>query len=276
MRMDAMSGTIPRLAFAQFYGDTCEGAEAGGFVVQEVRGIPAGGVPLHAHETPHFCFIVRGAYETSDLGLTSNCGPCTLLFHPAGTIHRDAFRTPQGSCLTVSLSDGLLETLDVPRLPSRSLGFDDADIGFPGMRMVMELRCSDRLSSLVIECLALEMIGNCLARPDKEDRSPRWLRQAREFMYEHASDPVRVRDVARAVGVHPVHLARVFRRCVGVSPVEYLRRIRVRKAIEMMGSAEGLATIAVRAGFFDQSELTKSFRREVGATPAAVRRIMGM
>jgi len=55
-----------------------------------------------------------------------------------------------------------------------------------------------------------------------------------------------------------------------------LRKIRVRKAIEMMGSAEGLATIAVRAGFFDQSELTKSFRREVGATPAAVRRIIGM
>ena len=78
------------------------------------------------------------------------------------------------------------------------------------------------------------------------------------------------------MGVHPVHLARVFRSCLGVSPVEYLRKIRVRKAIEMMGSAEGLATIAVRAGFFDQSELTKSFRREVGATPAAVRRIIGM
>jgi len=167
-----MSRRIPRLACAEFYGETNDGAEAGGFVIREVRGIPAGGIPLHAHETPHFCFIIRGAYETSGLSLALSCGLCALLFHPAGTIHSDGFRTPWGSCLTVSMPKALLEALDVPRLPTRSVGFDDADIGFPGMRMVMELRCPDRLSSLVIECLALEMIGNSLARPDNEDRSP--------------------------------------------------------------------------------------------------------
>jgi AraC family transcriptional regulator len=133
----------------------------------------------------------------------------------------------------------------------------------------------DALSPLALEALALEMLSQAAVRQTSESGAPPWLERAREYIHDHAADPARVTDVAEAVGVHPVHLARVFRRRLRLSPGEYLRRVRVRQALDLIArTGDGLARIAIRTGFCDQSELTKAFRRELGTTPSMYRRIL--
>jgi carbonic anhydrase len=61
--------------------------------------------------------------------------------------------------------------------------------------------------------------------PDRGDAAatpPRWLAVARELLDDHCGEAVRVAERARAAGVHPVHLARVFRRYLGCTPGDYL------------------------------------------------------
>lgn len=270
-----MSQQRPRMGFGQFFGDRVAEARVGELAVQEIRGRPPEGIPLHTHENAHFCLIVQGDYVTSTRNVDGRCAVGALLFHPAGTTHEDQFVAVGGSAVTVSLPEDFLEKSGNPRLGSHSVTIDDAELGFPGARMHRELREPDRFSRLSLEGLALEMIARVTARQDRIDGAPAWLERAREYVHDHATDPARVAEVAGAAGVHPVHLARVFRARLGLSPGEYLRRVRVRKAIEMMGSTgDGLAAIAIRAGFCDQSELTKTFRRETGTTPAAYRRVL--
>lgn len=176
--------------------------------------------------------------------------------------------------MMISLAPGMIGQFGVPRLSERSIALDDAELGFPGSRIRHELRTPDAFSALSMEGLVLEMIGRVQARADRSDRQrPDWLTRAVAFLLEGATDPARVADVAEVVGVHPVHLARVFRRHLGLSPGEYLRRARVQTAMSLIESTrEPLATVALRAGFCDQSELTKAFRRELGTTPGAYRR----
>jgi AraC family transcriptional regulator len=82
-----------------------------------------------------------------------------------------------------------------------------------------------------------------------------------------------VAEIARAVGVHPVHLARAFRRFFGCSPAHYLRRVRIERAARMIrSSSHPLAEIAATCGFVDQSHLTRAFTRSLGTSPAAYRR----
>lgn len=269
-----MSRPAERLGFGQFYGDVVAETEVGGISVREMSGRPPEGIPRHTHESAHFCLIVRGDYETRTRNLRGRCGASALLFHPAGTTHDDHFRETSGACLMVSLPDSVLEAHDA-RPTSRSTAFDDAEIGFPGARMLRELRRPDLFSGLALEGLALEMLSRAATRRTRERGSPPWLGRARAFVHEHATVPARVADVARAAEVHPVHLARVFRERLGLSPGEYLRRTRVRRAMEMMARTDhGLAAIAVRTGFCDQSELTKAFRRETGTTPSRYRQIL--
>ena len=72
--------------------------------------------------------------------------------------------------------------------------------------------------------------------------------------------------------MHPVHLARQFRASQGCTVGEYIRRVRVGFARrELVMTDKPIAEIALSAGFFDQSQLTKTFKRVTGRTPAAYR-----
>jgi AraC family transcriptional regulator len=84
-----------------------------------------------------------------------------------------------------------------------------------------------------------------------------------------------VGDVATEVGVHPVHLARVFRNAWGCSPAELLRWRRVDRAADMLRRSDRpCAQIAADAGFVDQSHMTRAFRAAYAVTPGIYRRTM--
>jgi len=262
------------LSFGHYYGRTVASVRTDFFAFDQQSGRPAAGVPRHTHEDPHFCLVLQGAYDTRTRNLAGGCPPLTLLYHPAGTTHDDQFLDPRGTALMVSTRRLTWERLDPPTLGLDSIAFDEAELGFPGLRMYRELLLADSASPLTLEALALEMIGAAARRREPmERRRPRWLGRALELIRAHARDPVKVADIAAGVGVHPVSLARGFRRHLGVSPGDVLRRARLRYAIDrLLVTADGIADIAADAGFCDQADLTKALRREVGTTPAALRR----
>jgi AraC family transcriptional regulator len=118
----------------------------------------------------------------------------------------------------------------------------------------------------------------CAARRTESPGSapPPWLRLAREMLRERSADGIAIGDVARECGVHPVHLARTFRRFFACSPGAYLRRCRLARAAALLReSGEGIGAVALRAGFADQSHLTHAFRQAHGVTPAEYRRLLG-
>jgi AraC family transcriptional regulator len=75
------------------------------------------------------------------------------------------------------------------------------------------------------------------------------------------------------VGVHPVTLARGFRRAYGCTLGEYVRRQRIENACrQLLDSAASLAEIALANGFADQSHFSNTFHRYTVMTPARYRR----
>ena len=104
-------------------------------------------------------------------------------------------------------------------------------------------------------------------------RPPPWLLQAQELLYAQFTQVIRAADVASAVGVHPAHLARVFRNQFKLSMGSYVRRLRLDWAAqELVRSEVSLTAVALAAGFADQSHFTRFFKRHTGLTPNAYRR----
>jgi AraC family transcriptional regulator len=88
-----------------------------------------------------------------------------------------------------------------------------------------------------------------------------------------AAADLRMSELAREADVHPVHLARAFRQRYGLSPTEYVRRLRLEWAARAVSDGkEPLAAIAAAAGFVDQSHMTRAFRRAMLPTPGQLRR----
>ena len=83
--------------------------------------------------------------------------------------------------------------------------------------------------------------------------------------------PLPLADVARRVGVHPVHLARTFRRVHQITFAGYVRHVRIEFARrELAASDAPLGDIAVAAGFCDQSHFSRLFKRYTGLTPGRI------
>ena len=68
------------------------------------------------------------------------------------------------------------------------------------------------------------------------------------------------------------HLARLFQEHVGISPLDYLHRLRLAVARELLAeSALDIETIAERAGFGSARHLRRIWSKYDAATPSAMR-----
>ena len=112
--------------------------------------------------------------------------------------------------------------------------------------------------------------GQSASRSDR--RFPQWLERVRTILEQRFAEPYKLSEIAAEAGVHPVHLAREFRKHYGTSVGEYLRRVRIEYACrELMGSNAAVTNIAVAAGFADQSHFSRTFKRFCGTTPGRYR-----
>ena len=79
-------------------------------------------------------------------------------------------------------------------------------------------------------------------------------------------------ELARAAGTSVRGLERAFGRDYGLSPRQYLRRLRMQTACQLLVSTRcTLAQVADRCGFADQSHFNRDFRRMTGMTPRSYR-----
>ena len=77
-------------------------------------------------------------------------------------------------------------------------------------------------------------------------------------------------ELASEAAVHPVHLSRVFHKFTRVGIAEYVHRLRIREACELMLDPEqSLAAITCDLGFADQSHFTRTFHDITGTDPAS-------
>lgn len=106
---------------------------------------------------------------------------------------------------------------------------------------------------------------------DRTDRAS-GLRAAIELAHERCCTPLRVAELAAAASMSTDRLERAMRRALGVSPKQYVLRLRAERAAALLATTDRpIAEIAARCGYYDQSQLGRQFRDHVGVTPSEFR-----
>lgn len=100
-----------------------------------------------------------------------------------------------------------------------------------------------------------------------------WVRAAMQNLEQQMTEPPSLAALARTFGLSQFHFLRAFHRHTGLTPHQYLIRVRIHRGIGLLLETElSEAQIAIRAGFRSLSQFSSGFHKHVGCTAGAYRR----
>lgn len=94
-----------------------------------------------------------------------------------------------------------------------------------------------------------------------------------EYIQDHYADPITLTGVARQFHFNASYLSSYFASYNGEGFSEYLNKIRLEKAMELLLTTElTISEISASVGYSDQSYFTKVFKKQTGISPSQFRR----
>ena len=256
-------------------GDVLRWRRVGGLTLAEIAFEP--GQCVHRENRAHARFLLVLAGSLTDTTGGATHGPSTLLFRSAAEA-RSYVASDRGAKVLVVDMDAAWVRRARAQAPllRESTSFRGGLLLHLAHRLHGEFGLRDEVSRLVIESLALGILAEASRRvaADATKRSrpaPLWLQVALALVEQHFAEPLPLAAVAKKVGVHPVHLARTFRRVYHTTFAAHVRQQRIDFARCQLAGTAALSDIACAAGFCDQSHFSRCFKRHTGLTPAEYR-----
>jgi AraC family transcriptional regulator len=266
---------ITKLPPGTFFGQTQCGLDVSGLKFAESTYLAGSDIPMHVHANAFFYFVIDGLCEEVYGRKTRSCGPSTLVFHPPGAPHSNRWHGSDGRVLHIEISGARAESIsEHTSILDSPAEFRSGPAPWLARRLYLEYHRTDGVSSLAMEGLALEILAEMSRRSDHDPfrTPPRWLFQTIELLRDRFSENLSLGEIARTVGIHPVHLARVFRKHYGCTLGDHVRRLRVEFACQQLATSDApLISIAHAAGFSDQSHFNRTFKQSMRMTPGQFR-----
>lgn len=258
------------LRHGDFYGLRETRREVAGFSVAVAAADPRKPVVRHTHEHAHFVLLLDGHYLSTARGAGHLHAEPALIYNPPDTTHRDSFPEAVGRFMGISIDHARFAELSEVAAPSDAA----TRIWDPhALEVAHRIARAAPHDALVVESLCLELVACFVRDTTRTPRPPGWLGRAREALHDRACEPIAMADIAADAGVHPVHLARQFRRFFGCTPADYVRHRRVELAAQLLRTTrQPLVDIAIDCGFVDQSHLNRAFAKAFATSPATYRR----
>ncbi len=125
-----------------------------------------------------------------------------------------------------------------------------------GLVMSIFTGVSDRLEKGILDNPYSELVG-----------------QAQSLIVENMAEPISITEIADKMQVSREHLSRAFRRQIDASPQEYIIRVKMQFAQDILrNTSYSCKEIAERVGYDSPSCFNRAFKRVYGMTPQTMRK----
>lgn len=234
--------------------------------------------PPHIHEALVVSVTESGGSVIKSRGVEEEAHPTGLfVFNPAephaGWMGRSERWRYRSLYLTQDALDSVAEGLGVERVPyfTRNL-FGDPDLiaGFLALHRALEdghdvLRERELLVGSFGRLFRRHGSGGDRIAPAPRDRA--MVKVVVDLMNARYADELHLDELSAAAGLTPFQLIGLCKRATGLPPHAYLTQIRLGAACRQLRRGVPIAHVAAACGFYDQSALTRHFKRCYGITP---------
>ena len=204
-----------KLPSGRYFGEILKRIEVTGLPVLEGRYSPHLKLPKHSHEYPHFTVLLQGLFTEVSSKRSWHWTPFSFGFNPPDEEHTGLVQQAGAHFLIVETPPAWLQhAFESSRPLARTVVIRGGLATSLGVRLYKEVQRPDEVSPLAIEGLVLELMAETSRECNRvaRNRPPRWLGEARELIHMKFTESLRLSTIAESVGVHPVHLARMFRK----------------------------------------------------------------
>lgn len=222
-------------------------------------------VAEHAHDWPMISLYVMGAYRNiTDGGEREIAGPSMVFYRPGAT-HCNVAGETGFEQIEIEFDPAWLGASALP--PEEVLIRVGGTCG--ALARTVAIQCDAGLPETELR-VSIQRLVN-VARFESVRPISTWIDSVTNSL--RADPNRRIADLAREVGRSPAWIGPAYRSRVGEGLQEVAARLRVERATQLLReSDEPLCSIAIEAGFSDQSHMTRTFRRVLGRLPTAVRK----
>jgi AraC-like DNA-binding protein len=207
--------------------------------------------------------------------------PVSAYFETPGGEQQIAHPGPGGdACTTIELSAdlaGILADGEPARIGRPNL--TPAATALAVQLITRQARHADRfeLAETITRLVGAAISGSSPlpSRPRAATKTA-WRRLVEGTRQILSCDPgASLHDLACRQSVSPHHLSRVFHASTGMTISAYRNQLRVRAALERLADGErSLTSLAADLGFADHAHMARTVRRETGAAPSVLRRLL--
>ncbi len=237
-------------------------------------------MPAHADYCTRLSIVVAGQLLESVGRRDEYANAGSVVIKPGHVIHQNRFGPDGARTLSIELPTWLVN--EQPKtLVDQWHWFHGGPLSIAVHRLWLAARASAHEHSELTSVLADRLIDIVAAASELGSaatghrRPPSWLERVRQQLHDNYATGEQVITLAASAGVHPVYLARVFRRYFQCSIVDYLQALRLNAALERMAiSREAFADIAAAQGYADQSHLSRVCKNRLGHTPKQCRALL--
>lgn len=244
------------------------------FRVTERNYAPNTRLPVHAHTRAFVGVTLHGVYTQMRKGERQEFRPGNITFTPAGVPHESHYSETGVRLLHIEVSARVLQRFTSAGLDSqRFIVLRGGPPQLAAQQLYKEFQSPDTFSPLLLDGLAMRFLVQIFRQQSfGPKRRPSWLAEAETYICNNYPKHVLLDEIARAVKVHPVHLAREYRQHYKRTVGERLRELRFGVACkDLRNTSRSIVEIALSAGYSDQSHFSVAFKKHLGLTPSEYR-----
>ncbi|MBC2845096.1 AraC family transcriptional regulator [Winogradskyella flava] len=225
----------------------------------------------HCHEKLNISFVFQGgkAETKKKQSYAKNGG--SIFFYHSGELHRWIAPNPISKSINVEIEADFLKKYHLNEDDIKQSIHNNIDSKALLLKMQKEMQINDETSATAIQTLLFELVSFSNTKSDK--REPRWVNLLRELLNDNWNKQLRLNDMAKIVGVHPVTISKYFRRYFSCTLGAYQRKLKTNRSIDLIKNSQlSLSEIAYACGFADQSHFIRSFKQQTNFLPKDFRR----
>jgi AraC family transcriptional regulator len=244
----------------------------GGILTTETVFPEGFGSDWHYHQNPHYSHILSGGSKETKRGVSQWQQAGDGLYYYPGISHQNLQYRPGTRIFNIEVEAGFFKEhgLDMPA--EEQMFSDRLKLNSTGLlRILKEHYWQDQYSRIAVEQLCINLIATSpLPRKDY----PEWARKITEILNEQWNRSWSLAEFSGMLDIHPVTLSKYFSKYFKCNLGDYIRRIKIDKALMLIRSNRySLTEIAYQCGFSDQAHFIKTFTLVTGMLPKQYRNI---